>query len=298
LLFPPGPGPFPAFVLLHGSGAETRAGNKGFAYFLASQGIASLIYDKRGTGSSTGESSDAPFGELASDAIAGLELMRSDARIDSRRAGLFGPSQGGWIALQATTMSPHIAFMIIQSGDTGTPLDQEMYRGEKLLHLFTKLNDDEIREAVTFRRAKFLFAITGQNPERYQQLLVEARTKSWFRQVGDGLPNARFWKPNGLFNPEPALRSYTRPILAVFGEKDTNKDAEKEASAMNAIFLASGNTAANAVVLRGGNHGLFETMTGLPLERELSSLTRLVPEYLPLLRSWLSRWVLTPRSGK
>ncbi|MEO7966354.1 MAG: hypothetical protein ABIT38_20825, partial [Gemmatimonadaceae bacterium] len=128
LIVPPGRGPFTGVLMLQGAGRETRESSRVIAYWLAAHAVASLIYDKRSTGSSTGTSFNVPFADLARDALGGVALLRQDPAIRRDQIGLFGPSQGSWIALAATQLDSDIAFLILQSGDATTPLEQEMYR--------------------------------------------------------------------------------------------------------------------------------------------------------------------------
>ena len=101
-----GHAPYPAVILVHGSGRVTaqeqmdHAGRR-----LAALGLAVLAYDKRGVGRSTGEYSNVGvensvrmFDLLASDAIAAVQALKRRRDIDSTRIGLVGFSQGGWIA--------------------------------------------------------------------------------------------------------------------------------------------------------------------------------------------------------
>src|SRR5688572_17309072 len=163
LILPPGQGHFPAVVMLHGAGAETRESSRVFAYYLAGRGVASLIYDKRSTGSSTGDSFNVPFAVLARDALGGAELLRRTPEIRKDRIGMFGPSQGSWIALEATQLDPDIAFLILQSGDATTPLEQEMYRVPSILRgerargvpRSAGLTDTDLEQLEKFRRLKF-----------------------------------------------------------------------------------------------------------------------------------------------
>jgi pimeloyl-ACP methyl ester carboxylesterase len=105
--------------------------------------------------------------------------------------------------------------------------------------------------------------------------------------VGDKLPNKEFWRPNGLYDPLPALRAFQGPVLAVFGARDTTKDVDANTRLMRAAFEKGGNPRATVLVIPDANHGLFETHTGLPLERELPSLTRMAPGYLDALSEWI-----------
>ena len=288
----------PGLVLLHGSEAEDREGARAVAYWLAHRGIASLIYDKRGTGGSVRGASDTAFAVLAGDAVAALNALRHADGVRGDAVGLFGPSQGAWVALEATQQSRDVAFVVLQSGDATTPLEQEMVRGAARLRAGTTLTGPQIEEATAFRRLKFLWVATDQKPAGYDSALAVARTAPWFANVGAGLPKAAFWHPNGLHDPMPALRALNRPLLAVFGARDASKDVERNARVMRETFDASGNSRARVIVFADANHGLFETTTGLPLERELPALTRLVPGYLDSLAAFVHRAAAGPRRDR
>ena len=97
LVLPLGEPPFPAVVLVHGSGADSAVDTYFMPYLFASHGIAVLAYDKRGTGGSTGRFSQ-NFHLLSDDTVAVAEWLRKRPEIDSDRIHLAGYSQGGWIA--------------------------------------------------------------------------------------------------------------------------------------------------------------------------------------------------------
>jgi hypothetical protein len=106
LCIPRAPGWHPAVVLLQGSGGETRWGtNRFIADRFARAGIAALVYDKRGSGASTGDWKMSSYDDLANDAIAGIDLLASRPDIDAKRIGLHGHSEGGIIAPIAVSCS-------------------------------------------------------------------------------------------------------------------------------------------------------------------------------------------------
>ena len=105
LTLPKGKGPFPAVLLIAGSGPSDRdeaaLGHKPFlvlADHLTRQGIAVLRADKRGVGKTTGTFRNSGVEEFASDALAGVKYLTSRTEVDARRIGLIGHSEGGGVA--------------------------------------------------------------------------------------------------------------------------------------------------------------------------------------------------------
>lgn len=118
---PPGPGPHPVIVMIHGSGRGTRQNFASVVDTYRSIGVGVLRYDKRGAGESTGRFRDATannsievFNLLAADVLAIVDHLVTEPRVD--RVGLLGVSQAGWIMPLAASRSPHIAFFISISG--------------------------------------------------------------------------------------------------------------------------------------------------------------------------------------
>ncbi len=116
LAVPPGPGPFPAAVLVGGFGPNNRDGTfgdrgdgayRGIALGLARRGVAVLRYDKRGIGASDGPAlSWLDARPLARDAGAAARTLASLPGVDRTRIALIGHSQGGDLALQAARTAP------------------------------------------------------------------------------------------------------------------------------------------------------------------------------------------------
>ena len=116
--------PVGAVVFGHGSGTQTKTSCRFLAEGFLSRGFATLCFDKRGVGQSTGQfiplhpqNSIAVFEDLASDMAAGVEFLRSRPEIDRNRIGLAGVSQAGWIVPLAAQKS-NAAFMVLIVGPT------------------------------------------------------------------------------------------------------------------------------------------------------------------------------------
>src|SRR2546429_564587 len=81
----------------------------------ARRGIATLIYDNRGSGESTGYPR-AGFDDLAGDVLAALQLLKGRKDIDPKQIGLWAGSQAGWISPLAASRSKDVAFVMLMSG--------------------------------------------------------------------------------------------------------------------------------------------------------------------------------------
>ena len=121
---PEGPGPFGAVVFGHGSGLQTKESCRFLADGFLQRRFATLCFDKRGVGQSTGtyvfvgaRDSIPVFDDLASDMAAGVALLRTRPEIDPKRIGLAGVSQAGWIIPLAAQKS-RPAFMVLMVGPT------------------------------------------------------------------------------------------------------------------------------------------------------------------------------------
>jgi dipeptidyl aminopeptidase/acylaminoacyl peptidase len=88
---------------------------------LPALGIAVFIYDRRGSGKSGGDLQASDYALLADDAIAAVRMLKAHTRIDSRRVGIWGLSQGGWLALLAASRSSEPAFIISVSAPLVSP---------------------------------------------------------------------------------------------------------------------------------------------------------------------------------
>lgn len=104
------------------------------ADLFASHGIAALAYDKRGSGDSTGSYGIvANYQLLADDLLAGVALLRDRADIDPARTGVWGGSEGGWVAPLAAARSPDVAFVVAVSAPGVSPIRDILFQNELAL---------------------------------------------------------------------------------------------------------------------------------------------------------------------
>lgn len=123
LTVPQGPGPFPAVVLITGSGPQNRdeevAGFRVFgvlADHLTRNGIAVFRHDDRGVGQSTGRLAASTTADFADDALVGVTRLAAMPEIDPARIGLIGHSEGGAVAAIAAAKSSAVKFIVMLAG--------------------------------------------------------------------------------------------------------------------------------------------------------------------------------------
>jgi pimeloyl-ACP methyl ester carboxylesterase len=124
VLLPNTAGPNPAMALLAGSGAGPRDKYRLEAEAFAQAGIVTLIYDKRTSGYSTTGSGNRSYAALADDALAAVSLLQHHPDVDPSAVGLWGHSEGGWVAPLAASRSTNVAF-VVTVGASAVPAAQQ-----------------------------------------------------------------------------------------------------------------------------------------------------------------------------
>lgn len=139
LFIPKGDGPFPAGVIIHGSGTSQRS-NKWYlsiAKHLQESGIAVLLPDKRGSERSEGSWIGADFETLAGDTLAAVRYIRNQEFFTPSAIGLIGMSQGGWIAPVAASRENDLDFIASISGAVVAASRQLVYEESHNISHFT-----------------------------------------------------------------------------------------------------------------------------------------------------------------
>ncbi|HSE33294.1 MAG TPA: alpha/beta fold hydrolase [Pyrinomonadaceae bacterium] len=281
-------GTHPAIFLLQGSGDVARDGEWFYADHFARHGIATLVYDKRGTGSSGGDYRDESFDDFAADALAGVRYLQSRKEINAKRVGLYGRSHGGMVIPLAASLSKDVAFIINVSGAGVSPHRQVTYQAETQMRR-DGFSETEIAEAVTYMNQKWEVARTGgAGWDKLQATTQNASGKKWLARVQpatkleDIVPS---WKLQMGYNPMPALESVRCPVLAVFGELDTfTPVAETTANYRNGLGKA-GNKDVTIKVFSNADHFLLVW----PKPNDQFHWPLLAAGYLDVMTNWLNK---------
>ena len=255
---PTGKGPYPGVVLLSGSGPSTRSSLKKFSDQLNAEGFATLVFDKRGSGESTGSWTSASFEDNVADAAAAVALLQQDPRIDSRRVGVWGVSQAGWFIPALAARTPSLAFAIVLTGGGATPREVEMFMHEASLE---RANVDAAgrAEARDMLSAYFAWLGTGRDRQSVVDRITRAKTQPWYRAVAidgvlpsdEGRPN---WEWVARYDPIPDIAKMTMPTLVLLGGDDQMGSPTVAAERWKAGLSKAGNSRATVLIVPGMGH--------------------------------------------
>ena len=214
--------PLPAIVLVHGDGPETRAGYEFFARRFAARGVAALVYDKRGAGASTGRW-PARFADLATDAVAGLDYLRSRADVDGGCVGIWGGSQGGWIAAITANSTP-VRYLIVKAGTPVGPAELTRWKGVSRIER-AGYGADVVERVDRLMALQFQILRGERGWEQLEQELRAVANEPWFPLVA--VMRYSGWRSSWMeyghdiaFDPMPVLSNVDAPMLWVLGDSD------------------------------------------------------------------------------
>ena len=254
----------PVFIMITGSGLQNRDEvfyeHKPFAVIadaLARAGIATLRYDDRGFGESTGDIINCTTEDLKNDALAGIGLLRK--RFD--KVGVIGHSEGGTIALMLAA-EKKADFIVSLAGMVVSGKETLLWQN---------------------RIALMAKGVPAETIDMYCQALDETFDACI---AGTPIPSAgKYDLPAALaqnlsaislqlqtpylkyfiaMDARPLLGSITCPVMALNGTKDTQVDPES-----NLVALRNGlpvNAKNQVETIEGVNHLFQHCQTGLPAE--------------------------------
>ncbi|MHC4060612.1 MAG: alpha/beta hydrolase family protein [Planctomycetota bacterium] len=319
LTLPPSDGPFPAVLLISGSGIqdrnETVFGHRPFlvlADYLTRQGLAVLRVDDRGVGGSTGsmplffESTSEDFAE---DVLAGIDYLKTRSEIDPEKIGLIGHSEGGIIAPMVAAQSNDVAFIVLMAG-TGLVGQEVLYLQSDLIlkavgashqaratqraaleetfNILKHEKDNATAETKIHNLMKDTLAKLSADEkealgfsEGMLELQIKMALSAWFR----------FFV---TYDPKPTLMKVKCPVLAIVGEKDLQVAPKQNLHAIEEALKAGGNENYTVKELPSLNH-LFQTAETGSLAEYAKIEETVSPAALELIGDWINKFYRTKR---
>ncbi|HLV96930.1 MAG TPA: alpha/beta hydrolase [Candidatus Acidoferrales bacterium] len=291
LWYAAGAGSHPTIILIHGADDETREMGFLIPYFV-SHGLNVVAYDQRGTGVSTGNWRFTGPDSKADDVIAVLKNVESDPAVDSHRIGIWGFSNGGWVAPIVATRFP-LAFMILKSPPSETVAENVLYEIGMALREHDRFTPEQVSAALAFERIMFLAVETNSKWSAAGQALAAARKQPWFAsmRIPPGMtappppPMLSALRSALIYNPATTLLHVRTPTLALFGALDKNVDSADSAARFRRAFHRSGLKDFTIITFSGTGHTLERSMTGY--EDDPSMPERMVKGYPDVMIRWL-----------
>lgn len=240
LLLPKSEAPVPAVVFVHGAGRHTRESQREVGEFFANKGIAALIYDKRGTGDSSGlYESRKPYVNLVNDALSAITFLKQRREIATSQIGIWGLSQGAYISAAAAARSEDIKFIITVGASVAD--GQMFYYRDNLFRRYGLSN--------TLRDM-------AEKVHLMQMSLLQMQDDSFRSSL---MP--RTYPPPDQY-VHPAWSHVHQPVLAMWGELDQNVPVGESVAGLKNSLKQTNNEKWTIIILPRANHDLGMSETG------------------------------------
>jgi len=260
-------------------------------------GIAVLAFDRRGSGQSSGDLSKADYETLADDAIAGQHALTQVSRIDPKKIGFWGLSQGGWLAVLAAGRSKDAAFAISVSAPVVTADEQMQFATRNLLTV-RRYSQADVQDMLAAREAWMGYLHGKRSRNEAAEALRKAEEKPWFGisylPRASQLTNDPEHDPNRIRlddDPIAAVQHVKVPLLFLYADSDPWVPVGESLRRLQA--LASKLPNIQFAVVGDANHEMMfpgnETMQAD--EETTRKEAPQAPQYFMLLASWITRQV-------
>lgn len=284
LTLPKGNGPFPAVVLISGSGPQNRNSavfdHQPFLVlsdYLTRHGIAVLRYDDRGTGESEGVFNLATSLDFANDANAAFNFLFEQSFIDKKKIGLVGHSEGGMIAPMVANQNKKVKFNVLIACPA-LPIDSLMYEQIRLTMEASHTPETAIKNQLIFNHQLFNYLKSKATYEKaiegfdsFVKVVVVSQmgkdTTGLFSTVkaqSEQLrPIVTPWFHYFInYQPKNNLSRLAIPVLGIYGGKDLQVRAFSNASVLQSILEKSKNKTYKVITFPELNHLMQTAKTG------------------------------------
>lgn len=219
LTYPVGaPGERPGMLFMHGAGTASNANFHDQAVALASAGVYALVPAKR---MDTYTTSSRNYPAMAEDYLVSWHVLRDWPGVDPTQVGIYGESEGAWIAPIAAVKEPGVAFVILISAPIVPP-----------------------REQAAFATDSYLRNVG----------VPDALLRAIPRGLGADVPGGGFDYVD--FDPTPWQRQLTQPVLMVYGTDDASMPTIQGPLTLIDDIAHAGNESYTVRYFAGANHGI------------------------------------------
>lgn len=257
---------------------------------LPALGIAVFTYDRRGSGRSGTKDAGGNFTILADDAIAAVQSLKADRRIDPKRIGTWGLSQGGWISPLAASRSADIAFVISVSAPVVTADVQMIFSSTNHLRA-NGYSQADIDQMVATRKAVDDYMRGTAGKDAAQRMIDGAKTKPWFKYLymGETVRDREVsgWRKEIENDPLTNLTAVSAPMLVLYGTNDAVVPVTSSVARLKTV--AARIPRLKVHVVAGADHAMQMSVDEkVALDPKYDGTEQAdSPEYMAVLASWL-----------
>ncbi len=279
----------PAIVLLPGSNRDNPKRNLAYyADFFVKLGFEVLIFDKRGSGNSMGNSITATYEDLTNDAIACLEFLAKRESVNNHKIGLWGLSQGGMLLPYIASKTEIPSFLISVVPETDGMHEAAAF-SDSLRVVLRGYSPEEGRIAAESHRKVALMISKGSNYKDVENYINNnARRYSFMSLTGlyeninidEESFKGAYWQGR-TYNFYMYWQSLNIKALCIFGGADDLVDPVKNANRLSSI----NNMNIQTVVFKNANHVLKKSFN--PSTNTEFDFPRIIEGYSEYVEKWI-----------
>lgn len=315
ITIPAGNGPFPAAVMITGSGPQNRdeeiLGHKSFAVIadhLTRKGFIVLRVDDRGVGKSNGDFGKATSEDFASDANSSVDYLLSRSEVDKNKIGLIGHSEGGMIAPMVAVKRKDIDFIVLMAGP-GVKITELMAEQNEAVARSSGVSDKALAEikplfrrvtrsildaadsATAFATTIILIENWSANKDKTileEMNMVTAKQRTEYVKAMTAQLRSPWFRYFLQFNPKPYLEQLDCKVLALNGDKDIQVISKQNLPGIAAALKKSHNKNYEIKEMPGLNH-LFQACNKCTLVEYGELEETISPAALEAISNWLEK---------
>ncbi|MBT8238351.1 MAG: prolyl oligopeptidase family serine peptidase [Maribacter sp.] len=244
-----------------------------YAKLLRNYGVSVLVFNKRGTGKSTGDCSKATITDLASDVVACKNYLAKHPNQYSN-IGVLGSSAGGWVMMKAEEKT-NFDFMISVVGPATSVKEQQLQSMDYGFD-FYKLSRQAKSDLLEYTNMMFKAEATPTNFTRFEELLKSSKENGWFQLLDDtDIPKSieeinNLWVRRHNYDPRKTLSTFDKPFLGIYGEIDWIAPFKENIERLNELFPPERKQLLNTIIAHDAEHGTETKGKYISLERDRS----------------------------
>jgi pimeloyl-ACP methyl ester carboxylesterase len=318
ITLPKGKGPFPAILLISGSGQQNRDselfGHKLFAVIadhLTKAGYIVLRVDDRGVGQTTGKLAAATTADFAQDAEYGINYLTKRAETDNGKIGLVGHSEGGMIAEMIAARRKDISFMILMAApgvsnmqlleDQNAALYEKAGLSNDKVEAYRKLYRNIVKVGVKAKDTAALYKDIAKVVAEWKKktpgdvvlattgISDEASERKFVQTFADAFAKP-WYRYFAAYDPKSNLQKTTADILALNGDKDLQVIAASNIEGIRRALSKGKAKSYEVKILPGLNH-LFQTCKTCTIAEYAQLEETISPVALKAMKDWLDKEV-------